>query len=313
MGAAAYGDTLSLSKAEIATLSKVALTVADEAALLLLEGYRTRPHADEKGRADLVTEFDRRSEAHILDRLSALTPEIEVVGEEQSAARSARRSGVDPARRGVGEGTPRPPPSSPRRSTARPRGLVWYVDPLDGTTNFVHGHPFFCVSIGLLQDDEPVAGAVVAPVLALRYRAVRSLAGDGEALRNEEPCQVSPEAKLSKALIGTGFPPNRDVAPDNNFGSFIEVKRAAQAVRRCGAAAIDLCFVADGTYDAYWERRLHPWDLAAGSALVLAAGGRITALDGSAPRYRQGHIVASNGKVHDELVQAISRGEKRVV
>lgn len=302
---AAEGGALSLSKAELATLSKVALTVADEAAALLLEGYRSRPRADEKGRADLVTEFDRRSEAHILDRLRALTPEIDVVGEEQSAARNARRAAND--------GTPRPPPSSARRPGARPQGLVWYVDPLDGTTNFVHGHPFFCVSIGLMQDEEPVAGAVVAPVLALRYRAVRSPSGEGEALRNDEPCVLSPVAALGKAMIGTGFPGNRDVAPDNNFGSFIEVKRAAQAVRRCGAAAIDLCFVADGTYEAFWERRLHTWDVCAGSALVLAAGGRITSLDGSAPRYHQGRIVASNGKIHDDLVQAILRGEKRAV
>lgn len=284
---------MSLSRTEIVELSRIAMTVADEAASILLEGYRSRPRADEKGRADLVTEFDRRSEDHVTRRLRALTPEIEVVGEEQSASEVAQRR-----------------PSGPQR---RP-GLVWYVDPLDGTTNFVHGHPFFCVSIGLMQDDEPVGGAVVAPVLGHRYRAVRPLSGsDAEALRNDEPCSVSPIASLAKSMIGTGFPGNRDASPDNNFGSFIEVKRAAQAVRRCGAAAIDLCFVADGTYEGFWERRLHAWDVCAGSALILAAGGRVTALDGSAPRYHQGRVVASNGKIHDDLVQAIGRGEKRAL
>ncbi|MFO0586322.1 MAG: inositol monophosphatase family protein [Polyangiaceae bacterium] len=295
---------MTLSKAELAELSKIAASVADEAADILMEGYRSRPHADEKGRADLVTEFDRRSEAHVTERLLALTPEIEVVGEEDAFARSARKAAA-----ASGESTPRPPSSSARK---KPRGLTWYVDPLDGTTNFVHGHPFFCVSIGLMQDEEPVAGAIVAPVLNLRYRAVRPLAGEGEALRNDERCAVSPVASLARSLVGTGFPTNRDTAPDNNFGSFVEVKRAAQAVRRCGAAAIDLCFVADGTYEGYWERRVQTWDVCAGSALVLAAGGRVTAIDGGPPRYHQGRVLATNGKIHDELLQAILRGEKRV-
>jgi len=275
---------MSLSQSELSELSRTAEVVAREAAAILASGYRSRPRADEKGRADLVTEFDRRSEAHITERLVALTPRIPVIGEEQSN----------------GEG-------------ARPRGLVWYVDPLDGTTNFVHGHPFFNVAIGLMEDDEPVAGAVVAPALALRYRGFRSLIDGGEALRNDERCEVSPVSALAKAMIGTGFPGNRDVSPGNNFGSFVEVKRAAQAVRRCGAAALDLCFVADGTYEGFWERTLHTWDVCAASALVLAAGGRITALDGGPVRYHAGHIAASNGKVHEELVGAILRGEKRVI
>ena len=287
---------MSLSKSELVELSRVATTVADEAAAILMEGYRSRPNADEKGRADLVTEFDRRSEAHVTERLRALTPEIEVVGEEQSGDGARARAAA----------------SGSRASGAR--GLVWYVDPLDGTTNFVHGHPFFCVSIGLMEDDEPVAGAIVAPVLHLRYRAVRPLAGDGaEALRNEQPCAVSPVATLPRSLLATGFPGTRDASPDNNFGSFVEVKRAAQAVRRCGAAAIDLSFVADGTYEGYWERRVQVWDVCAGSALVIAAGGRVTAMDGSAPRYHRGHILASNGKIHDDLVAAIGRGERHVI
>lgn len=273
---------MGLSINEITELSRIAETVANEAATILMSGYRSRPHADEKGRADLVTEFDRRSEALVTERLLALTPEIQVVGEEQSGG-------------------------------ARPHGAVWYVDPLDGTTNFVHGHPFFNVSVGLMIDDEPVAGAVVAPALALRYRGFRSAQGGGEALRNGERCLVSPIAALSKAMVGTGFPGNRDAAPSNNFGSFIEVKRAAQAVRRCGAAALDMCFVADGTYEGFWERKLHTWDVCAASALVLAAGGRVTALDGGPVKYHAGHICASNAKIHDDLVKAIQRGEKRSV
>src|SRR5262249_44832973 len=106
-------------------------------------------------------------------------------------------------------------------------------------------------------------------------------------------------------MIGTGFPPIRDVAPMNNFGSFVSVKSRARAVRRCGSASIDLCFVADGTYDGFWERLLHPWDIIGASAIVLAAGGRVTDLGGGPIDYGAGHIVASNGFIHDDLVTAI--------
>jgi myo-inositol-1(or 4)-monophosphatase len=275
---------MSLSRTELSELSRVALTVAEEASRILVSGYRSRPHADEKGRADLVTEFDRLSETYIRERLALLTSEIPVVGEEQTS-----------------------------ESDVRPPGLVWYVDPLDGTTNFVHGHPFFNVSIGLMQDGEPVVGAVVAPVLGLRYRGHRSVGGGGEALRNEEPCAVSPIATFSQAMIATGFPGNREPSPANNFGSFVAVKRTAQAVRRCGAAALELCFVADGTYEGFWERHLHTWDVCAASALILAAGGRISAIDGGPVRYHAGHIAASNGKIHEELLVAILRGQEQVI
>jgi myo-inositol-1(or 4)-monophosphatase len=275
---------VSVSRSELAELSRVALTVADQAAAILASGYRSRPQADEKARADLVTEFDRRSEAFVIERLNKLTPEIPVIGEEQSGGHDTR-----------------------------PRGLVWYVDPLDGTTNFVHGHPFFNVSVGLMWADVPVAGAVVAPALALRYRGFCSPSDGGEAFRNDDRCEVSPVASLAKSMLGTGFPPNRDAAPANNFGSFIEVKRGAQAVRRCGAAALDVCFVADGTYEGFWERHLHAWDICAAASMVLAAGGRVTALDGSPADYHAGHVVVSNGKIHDALVAAVQRGETRAL
>ncbi|XXT18074.1 inositol monophosphatase family protein [Sorangium sp. So ce429] len=276
--------------AELAELSGVALRVAEEAAALAQTGFRAGARVEEKGPHDLVTEFDRASEALIIARLGALTPGIAVVGEEQSA------SGATSAR----------------------GGLVWYVDPIDGTTNFVHGHPFWCVSIGLMDDDTPVAGAVVAPALGLRWTGFRPRdpqppgagpelpATAGEARRNGERCAVSTTASLQHAMVATGFPPVRDRAPDNNFDAFITVKRNAQAVRRCGSAAMDLCMVADGTYDAYWERRLHAWDVAAGSAIVRGAGGIITSLDGGLPDYHAGNIVASNGLVHAPIVALFS-------
>ncbi|WP_437286741.1 inositol monophosphatase family protein [Sorangium sp. So ce406] len=275
--------------AELLELTGIALRVAEEAATLVQAGFRACPRVEEKGPHDLVTEFDRASEELLIARLGALTPGIAVVGEEQSASR----------------------PTSSRG------GLVWYVDPIDGTTNFVHGHPFWCVSVGLMDDDTPVAGAVVAPVLGIRWTGYMPRdprppgdgpepAAAGEARRNGERCAVSATASLQRAMVATGFPPVRDRAPDNNFDAFITVKRNAQAVRRCGSAAIDLCMVADGTYDAYWERRLHAWDIAAGSAIVRGAGGVITGLDGRAPDYHTGNIVASNGIVHAPIVALFS-------
>ncbi|WP_438016169.1 inositol monophosphatase family protein [Sorangium sp. So ce315] len=273
-------------RAELAELTEIALRVAEEAAALAQAGFRARPRVEEKGPHDLVTEFDRASEELLIARLGALTPSIAVVGEEQSASRATSARG----------------------------GLVWYVDPIDGTTNFVHGHPFWCVSVGLMDDDTPVAGAVVAPALGLRWTGFMPpdpqppgggpgpARAAGEAHRNGERCAVSATTSLEHAMVATGFPTVRDRAPDNNFDAFITVKRNAQAVRRCGSAAIDLCMVADGTYDAYWERRLHAWDVAAGSAIVRGAGGVITSLDGRAPDYHTGNIVASNGLVHAPIV-----------
>jgi myo-inositol-1(or 4)-monophosphatase len=273
---------VSVSAAERSDLASVAMLVAEEAATLVAAGHRSRPRADEKGRHDLVTAFDRASEARILSRLAERTPGIPVVGEEGAGG------------------------DAPRRATS---GLVWYVDPLDGTTNFVHGHPFWCVAVGLMEDDRPIAGAVVAPILGVRWRGVTADVdgGGGAASRNGEPCAVSATTDLRHALVATGFPPNRDRAPDNNFDAFMAVKRAVQAVRRCGSAAIDLCMVADGTYDAYWERRLHAWDTTAASAVVLGAGGTVTALDGGPPDYHVGHIVASNGLVHRAVVDVLGR------
>ncbi len=249
-------------------LCAIALDVAREAGAFVLGGWRSRPHVEHKGRADLVTEFDMGSERLIRQRLQQRAPELPVVAEE-----------------GGGE----------------PHGPTWFVDPLDGTTNFVHGHHFWCVSIAVLDGDAPIAGAVVAPALDTAWWAWLG----GPALRNGARCAVSSTAAIGDALIATGFPADRGKAPENNFDSFVRVKKAAQGVRRCGSAAIDMCLVADGTYDAYWERKLHAWDLGAGAQVLASAGGRLSALDGGPPRLEIGNVVASNGLVHDALLELI--------
>jgi myo-inositol-1(or 4)-monophosphatase len=168
--------------------------------------------------------------------------------------------------------------------------------------NFVHGHPMFCVSIGAVDADGPLAGAVVAPVVGLEWWGSR----DGGAFRNGEPCRVSETRTLAHSLLATGFPPDRSKHPESNLPTFAEVMQHVQGVRRCGSAAMDACFVADGSYDGYWERYLHAWDIAAGAAIALAAGARLTALDGGPPDITRGHIVLTNGAIHDELLRVIN-------
>jgi len=210
-----------------AELCRIALNAAEEAARLLAEGYRSRPRVSEKAKRDLVTEFDLRSQDLLLQRLAEKAPGVPVVAEEPTEGVHA----FDPTE----------------------VELAFCVDPLDGTTNFVHGHPFFGVVVGVLERGQPVVGAVVAPALATSWHG----------------------------YVG-------------------------EDVRRCGSAALDLCLVADGTYEGYWERRLHVWDVTAGAALVRAAGGRVTALDGGSADWRVGRLVASNGHIHDALVDAVA-------
>lgn len=249
-------------------LVEIALHVAREAAKGLLVGYRSRPAATEKARSDLVTEFDVASEILIRERLARETPSIPIVAEEQGG-------------------------------TAK--GLTWYCDPLDGTMNFVHGHPFFCVSIGAMDGLVPVAGAVVAPVLGVEWWGGPSVG----AFRSGAPCRVSDTELLANALLATGFPPDRSKAPENNLAAFALVQNHVQGVRRDGSAALDCCFVADGTFDGYWERRLHPWDAVAGCAIALAAGARLTSMNGGPADLNLGHIALTNGKIHDALVALV--------
>ena len=249
-------------------LLEVALHAAGRAANLVRAGWRKHPAPTHKGRIDLVTQFDLDSEALLRKELALAAP-FPVVGEERGGERAAG-------------------PDSP----------TWYVDPLDGTTNFVHGHPFWCVSIGLVVGGRPVVGVVVAPALGLEWTGI---VGD-VARRGSEACRVSEVASFENALLATGFPYDRHISPDNNFDAFVAIKRKCQAVRRCGSAAIDLCFVADGTYDGYWEKKVRPWDVAGGSAIVLAGGGQVTGYDGRLTDVTSGQIVATNGRIHDRLI-----------
>lgn len=281
-----------MNVAELDAILVTARSAAREAAALVHGGFRRHPIVEHKGVVDLVTSFDRDSEALLRERLSAELA-FDIVGEE-----------------GGGEWTRDAP--------------AFFIDPIDGTTNFVHGHPFWCVSIGLVVTGEPLLGVVIAPALGLEWYGY--VAGDGtrRAQRHawgnarkagvsedddDEPCVVSGMTRFEDSLLATGFPYDRRTSSENNFDAFVAIKQRCQAVRRCGSAALDLCLVADGTYEGYWERKLRPWDIAGGMAIVRGAGGRVTEFEGGGESIASGHVVATNGHIHEALLLALAQAE----
>jgi myo-inositol-1(or 4)-monophosphatase len=185
---------------------------------------------------------------------------------------------------------------------------VFYVDPVDGTTNYAHGHPFCCVSIGLVAQGAPVLGVVHAPMLGVVWSGGPALGATRRDLFRaiERPLRVSANDTLRAALGATGFPIDRHTSSDDNLAAFGAMSKRAQGVLRCGSAALDLALVADGTFDLYWERKLRPWDVAAGAALVLAAGGTVTDPWGGPLVVERGTVAASNGLVHRALLETIA-------
>lgn len=267
---------MSLDRRERAEALEVAARLGDEAGRLVMEGFRAGGEVRKKGAIDLVTEWDLRSEALIRRGLERAFPDHAIVGEE----------GEDT---GTGE-------------------LVWYVDPLDGTTNFAHGHPFFSVSIALCRGPEPLVGAVVAPALGITWLATAG----GEATRNGRPCRVASTASLNEALCATGFPYDRRDNPDDNLREYRAFLKRTQGIRRGGSAAIDLAMTADGTFAVYWEQRLSPWDLAAGACLVAAAGGRLSDYRGGPADVRRGALVATNGVLHEATLAVLAEARADV-
>ena len=248
----------------------------------LLRYYFERPRTfdHKQTRVDLVTEADRASEQLIVEALQKAFPQHHIVGEE-----------------GGGYGLP-----------ASETPYHWYVDPLDGTTNFAHRFPVFAVSLALSGPDmQPLLGVVYDPMRDEVFKAQR---GHGATL-NGRPLQVSGVENLSEALVVTGFPYNRWTAEDNNVPLFGHFARRVQGVRRVGAAALDLCWVAAGRFDVYWEHGLQPWDGQAGMLCVVEAGGTVTDYDGevSEAMWRGQTVVATNGLLHAQALDVIQHGD----
>lgn len=246
-----------------------ALAAARAAGALVLEGFRSHPATREKSSTtDLVTEFDLRSERLVRETLADTG--LPIVGEEEG-----------------GEAA---------------EGPTWYIDPIDGTTNFAHGHFMFCISIGLMDRGVPIVGAVVAPALQTAWYGCQ----ERGAFRNGEPCRVSDTRELGRSLLSTGFyPMELGSGQHPNLPRFARVLPKSRGIRRDGSAALDLCMTADGTFDGYWESDLHPWDVMGGAAVALAAGARITGFGGEPPDFLSGNVVVTNGHIHDALVDLV--------
>jgi len=256
---------------------KVAVEAARDAGAILLPDFERPKKISYKGEVDIVTESDRRSEAIIVSRLRAAFPDHAIVAEEggTGAAAGAR--------------------------------YCWHVDPLDGTTNFAHGYPCFAVSIGLLEDGEPVVAAVLNPVSNELFTAAR---GEGAYL-NSKRIHVSPIDQLANSLVCTGFPPHhRRQTANMNF--YWEFTQRSHGVRRDGSAALDLCSVACGRFEAFWEFGLNSWDTAAGMLLVTEAGGKTTDLLGQPYHPGAVEILASNGHIHEEMQQVAAEITGRI-
>jgi myo-inositol-1(or 4)-monophosphatase len=253
--------------------------IAREAGARLREFFAHGVETEYKGDVDLVTVADRTSEKLIRERLTQAFPEHGIYGEEGTRERLES-------------------------------GFRWYVDPLDGTTNFAHGFPHFCVSMGLEQrpagikpeeDGTLVAAVLYDPLLDELFTAER---GRGARL-NGKPMHVSSTPEMAESLVATGFPSRkRHASPNIHF--YQEFTLRSHGVRRAGSAALDLAYVACGRMDAFWEFNLNPWDTAAGILLVEEAGGRVTGFSGDHYRLDSREVLASNGLIHEELMGLFS-------
>ncbi len=250
-----------------------AIRVARDAGRLLRDRVGTKIDIDHKGAINIVTDVDLASERLIREAVSTYYPRHEILAEEGGLSENGSE-------------------------------YRWIVDPLDGTTNYAHGYPFFCVSIALECKGEVVLGVVYDPMRDELFSAER---GGGAALNNR-PIHVSKTADLMQGLLSTGFPYDIKTAKLTNLNHWANFAMNAQALRRDGAAALDLCYVACGRFDGFWELNLSPWDTAAGALIVTEAGGLVTNFTGSQFSNYKPEVVASNGLIHDRMLEVLAMG-----
>jgi myo-inositol-1(or 4)-monophosphatase len=259
------------------TLHPAFLATAVEAVVrageIHLAKFRSGVRIDKKGAIDLVTEVDLECERMCRDVLAERFPDHDVLAEEMGAG-----------------------PDGVSRSRFR-----WVFDPVDGTTNYAHGLPIYCASLALEINGRSAVGAIYDPTRRELFTAER---GAGASL-NGVPLRVSDSATLIDSLLVTGFPYDVHKRSDDLLKLFAAFLGTARAVRRLGSAALDLCYVACGRFDGFWEQHLKPWDVSAGALIVEESGGRITGMDGAPFDPAAGHLIASNGLVHDEMRRII--------
>jgi myo-inositol-1(or 4)-monophosphatase len=252
------------------------VTICKEAGRTMLESLGDNLEITRKGEVDLVTQVDLALQEMMVEAIHERYPDHTILGEEGTEERKAKE----------GE-------------------HIWLIDPLDGTTNYVHGYPVFCVSVALAYGGDVLAGAVCDPLHNELFYAEK---GEGATL-NDRRISVSSTERLISSLLSTGFPYKRATLPDNNLAQFNKVITRIQGVRRSGSVALDLANVAAGRLDGHWELHVKPWDTAAGGLLIKEAGGRITDGRGGLWNPFESYIVATNGKIHDELLALLMEVE----
>ena len=260
--------------AENAELRAFSEKVARGAGEILRRSYGLQQTIHFKGEINLVTDVDHESEAYLLARIREAYPDHGVLSEES------------------------PELLSPSR-------YRWIVDPLDGTTNYAHGYPCFCVSVAVERQGAVVAGAVYDPLLDESFTAALG----GGASRNGQPITVSKTRELRESLLATGFAYDVKSSSDNNFDYFRAFVLTGQAIRRDGSAALDLCYLACGRFDGFWELKLKPWDTAAGLLILQEAGGVASRLDGETYDIHQPDLLASNGLIHGQMVEVLRKAK----
>ncbi len=250
-----------------------AIDIVTRAGAIQMARFGGRFRIDKKGAIDLVTEVDLAVERMFRHAIGERFPDHHVLAEEMGGLATA------------------------------PSGPCWIFDPIDGTTNYAHGLPIFCASLALEIDGVAEIGAIFDPTRQELFTAER---GRG-ALLNEKPLRVSTATTLLESMLVTGFPYDVHERVEEIVGLFGAFVGEARAVRRLGSAAIDLCYVAAGRMDGFWERGLKPWDVAAGALIVAEAGGRVSRMDGGPFSSRAGDVLATNGTIHEAMLDVIRR------
>jgi len=256
------------------TYIKIAKKAALKAGSYILKRLGKIREVRYKGEINVVTDVDKKAERIIINAISSSFPSHTFLAEENTQASSNKSS-----------------------------DFKWIIDPLDGTTNFLHSFPVFCVSIALEHKGEIILGVVYDPSQDELFYAEKNKG----AFLNNKRIRVSKVKQLKKALLATGFAYNVGRARNNNIDNFVNFIKNSQAIRRAGSAAIDLCYVACGRFDGFWELYLKPWDTAAGVLIVEEAGGKITKLDGLKYSVYAAEILASNSKIHSKMLKILSK------
>lgn len=256
------------------------IEIAREAGQIAREGFNQPRHtALKSSNVDLVTDTDRQVEAFIVEQLTQAYPDYQIVGEEGGVYQQANTN-----------------------------GYRWFIDPIDGTTNFAHGIPHFSVCVGLAGDDvfSPLLGVIYDPMRDECFAAER---GKGATL-NGQSIHVSHTTRLSEAVVASGFPYTKWTDPDNNATQWGDFVVRSRGVRRFGSAGLDMAYVAAGRFDGYWEHNLNAWDIMPSVICLLEAGGKLTNYNGEAPENASNalRLVASNGLIHDEMVHVLAEG-----